>query len=147
MSNLNSQFTVMAGRNPKGRSAMSNNFPEKAVPTAALVEGMVCAVENAAGDPVVDAMTSGAAAAVPDYPWLVIQGSDQWDGAFVDNLPVLAMKTGCVFKVDSAISVAVGDLVYANAGILTKLAIGNDKQAVGQVIEVNTASVYLVVAT
>jgi len=147
MSNLNSQFTVMAGQNPKGRSAMENNFPEKATPTAALFEGMVCAVEDEAGTAVVDAMTSGAAAAVPDYPWLVIQGSDQWDAEFVDKVAVLAMKTGCVFKVDSAISVATGDLVYANAGVLTKLAVGNDKQAVGQVLEVNATSGYIVVAT
>ena len=147
MSNVNSQFTVMAGRVPKGRSAMSNNFKQKAAPTATLVEGMVCAVEDEAGVAVVDAMTSGAAAAVPDYPWLVIQGMDQTDAAFVDNVPVLAMKTGCVFKVDSAISVAVADFVYANAGVLTKLGVGDDKQAVGQIIEVNATSAYIVVAT
>lgn len=147
MSNLTSKFTVMAGRPPHGASAMEGNFPQKAVPTATLVEGMVAAVENASGAAVIDAMTSGAAAASPDYPWLVIQGMDQWDAAFVNNVTCLAMKTGLVFKVDSAIAVNVGDLVFANAGILTKLVVSSDKQAVGQVIEVNSTADYIVVAT
>lgn len=147
MSNIESKFTVMAGRPPHGCSAMEGDFTQKTSPTATLIEGMVAAVENASGDAVIDAMTSGAAAAVPDYPWLVIQGMDQWDTQFVDNVTCLAMKTGLIFKVDSAISVAVGDLVYADAGVLTKLGAGDDKQAVGQVIEINSTAEYIVVAT
>lgn len=147
MSNLTSNFTVMAGRSPHGASAMEGDFKQKASPTAQLQQGMVAAVEDESGVPVLDAMTSGAAAASPDYPWLIIQGMDQWDAAFVDKTTCLAMKTGLIFKVDSAIAVAVGDLVYANAGVLTKLVGSADKQAVGQVLEVNTSAEYIVVST
>lgn len=148
MSNLTSQFTIMAGQPPHGCSAMEGNFPQKAVPTATLIEGMVAAVENAAGSPVIDAMDSAAYNAVPDYPWLIIQGMDQWDTQFVNNVTCLAMKTGLIFKVDTAISVAVGDLVCAVAGVLTKVVTGGGNyQAVGQVIEVNATAGYIVVAT
>lgn len=147
MSDLNSNFTVMAGRPPHGPSAMEGNFPQKAIPTATLVNGMIAAVEDASGTAVIDTMDSGAAAASPDYPWLVIEGMDQWDTQFVDNVTCLAMKSGLIFKTDSAISVAVGDFVYALAGVLTKITGGADKQAVGQVIEVNSTSEYIVVAT
>jgi hypothetical protein len=55
------------------------------------------------------------------------------------------VKTGMIFKVDSAIAVAVGDLVYANAGVLAKVTASH--QAIGQVIEVNSSAEYIVVAT
>lgn len=152
MSNLGSKFDVLAGQVPHGRSAMSNNFKQKAIPTATLIEGMIAAVENEAGVPVVDAFTSttktpwsAASPAAPDYPWLVIQGMDQTDAAFVDKVACLAIKTGMIFKVDSAISVAVGDLVYANAGVLAKVTASH--QAIGQVIEINSSAEYIVVAT
>ncbi len=147
MSNTASKFTVLSGRAPNGASAMEGNFKQKAVPTTTLIEGMVAAVENEAGVPVLDVMTSGAVAASPDYPWLIIQGMDQWDAAFVDKPTCLAMKSGLIFKVDTAISVAVGDFVFANAGVLTKLIGGSNKQAVGQVLEVDSTAGYAVIAT
>jgi len=147
MSNLNSKFTLMAGRPPHGRSAMEGNFRQKAIPAAQIVEGMLAAVENASGEAVVDVMTSGAISAVPDYPWLCVQGMDQSDAAFVDNVTFFATKTGLIFKVETAVSFAVGDFVYANAGVLAKIVGGSNKQAVGQVIEVNSAGGYVVVAT
>jgi len=147
MSNTTSQFTVMAGRPPNGSSAMEGNFKQKASPTATLIEGMVAAVEDESGVAVVDAMTAAAAAASPDYPWLIIEGMDQWDATTVNKVTCLSMKSGLIFKVDTAISVAVGDLVYPNAGVLTKLIGSADKQSVGQVIDVNSTAGYIVVAT
>jgi len=145
MSNTNSQFQVLAGRRPKGNSAMEGNFPQKAVPTATLTEGMFAAVENAGGVAVIDALTSGNMGAVPDYPWLVIQGMDQSDTAFVDNVTCLATTSGLVCKIDTTASFDVGDLVYSNAGVVTK--VDASQQAIGQVIEANATADYIVVAT
>lgn len=145
MSNLNSLFDVIAGLPPNGVSAMETNFPQKATPTATLIEGMVCKVVNQSGDAVVDALTSGNQSDAPDYPWLVIEGMDQSDSAFAKQVTVVAMKTGLIFKVATAGSFAVGDLVYANVGVLTKVAA--NQQPVGQVIEVSTAGGYIVVAS
>lgn len=147
MSNLGSLFDVLAGLDPHGRSAMENNFKQKATPTATLVEGMIAAVEDASGEAVVDVLTSGAVAAAPDYPWLVIQGMDQSDAQFVDNVACLAVKTGVIFKVETAESFAVGDLAYADAGVLKKIIASSDKQCIGQVIEVNSTAGYIVVAS
>lgn len=146
MSNTSSNFTVLSGRAPNGASAMEGNFEQKAIPVATLIEGMIVAVEDASGTSVVDGLTSGAAAASPDYPWVVIQGMDQWDSSFVDKVTCLATKSGLIFKVDSAISVVSGDFVYANAGVLAKITGGANKQAVGQVLEVD-ASGFIVIAT
>ena len=151
MSNLNSKFDLLAGLPPHGRSAMEGNFKQKASPTATLVEGMVAAVEDESGTAVVDALTSAAATpwsgapAAPDYPWLILQGMDQPDAQFVNKVTCLAMAPGMIFKVETVVSFAVGDLVYANAGVLAKVAAS--QQAIGQVIEVNTAGGYVVVAT
>lgn len=145
MSNLNSLFDVLAGLPPHGRSAMENNFKQKSGETPAIVEGMVVAVENEAGVPVVSKLTSAAVGGAPDFPWLCIQGMDQSDAVFVDKVSVLSMKSGLIFKVETALTFAVGDLVYANAGVITKVA--GTEQAVGQVIEAPSASGYVIVAT
>lgn len=150
MSNLNSQFDVLSGLPPNGRSALGSDFKQKTVPTATLQEGMIAAVEDESGTPVVDALTSATATpwstspAAPDYPWLVVEGMDQSDAAFADKVTVVAVKSGLVFKVETAISFSVGDLVYANAGVLAKVT--GSQQAVGQVIEADAASNYIVVA-
>jgi hypothetical protein len=130
---------------------MEGNFKQKASPTATLVEGMIAAVEDESGVPVVDALTSATATpwsgapAAPDYPWLILQGMDQSDAAFVDKVTCLAMQSGLVLKVETLVSFAVGDLVFADAGVLAKVAAS--QQAIGQVIEVNTSGGYVVVAT
>lgn len=144
MSNLSSNFQVLAGWPPHGRSAMEGDFTQKTGESPILTEGMLAKVENASGSPVISKLTSAALAAAPDYPWLVIEGMDQSDAAFTKSVACLATKSGLIFKVDSAISVAVGDLVYANAGVIAKVT--GDKQAIGQVIGVNAAGGYVIIA-
>lgn len=149
MSNLNSQFQVMAGRPPHGSSAMEGNFLQKTSESPVLTEGMIGKIENVAGVARMSKLTSAAVAAVPDYPWLVIEGADMLDSQATGTianprLTALACKTGLIFKVDSEISVVVGDLVWSNAGVITKVT--TDKQALGQVIGLNTAAKYVIVA-
>jgi len=145
VSNLNSKFDVLAGLPPHGKSAMENNFKQKAAESPVIIEGMIVAVEDEAGVPVVSKMTSAAVGAVPDFPWLCTQGMDQSDAAFVDNVACLAVKSGLIFKVETAVGFTVGDLAYANAGVLAKVA--GTEQAIGQIIQVNTAGGYVVVST
>jgi len=124
---------------------MENNFKQKAAESPIIIEGMIVAVENEAGVPVVSKMTSAAVASAPDFPWLCIQGMDQSDAAFANKVTVLSMKSGLVFKVATLVAFAVGDLVYANAGVPAKVA--GTEQAIGQVIEAPSASGYVIIAT
>lgn len=148
MSKLNSLFDVVAGFPPQCKSALEENFKQKAGESPALVEGMVAKVVNEAGVPVLTKLTSANVGDTtpPDYPWMVIEGMDTTDAAFVNKVTAVAMKSGAVFKVPHATpgGFAVGDLVFANAGVLTK--VNAAQQAVGEVIEINTTAGYIVVA-
>jgi len=148
MSQLNSLFDVIAGFPPQCKSALDENFKQKAAESPVLTEGMVAQVNNEAGLPVLTKLTSANVGDTtpPDYPWMVIEGMDSTDAAFVNKVTAVAMKSGAIFKVPHATpgSFSVGDLVYANAGVLTK--VDAAQQAVGQVIEVNTTAGYIVVA-
>lgn len=148
MSQLNSLFDVLAGLPPHGKSALEYNFKQKDVESPILVEGMIAKVANEAGVPVLTKLTSANIGATlpPDYPWLVIEGMDTSDAAVANKVTALALKSGVVFKVATASpgSFAVGDLVYANAGILAK--VDAIQQAIGEVLEVNATTGYLIVA-
>lgn len=149
MSNLNSQFQLMAGRPPHGASAMEGNFLQKTSESPVLTEGMIGKIENVGGVARMSKLTSGTVGAAPSYPWLVIEGADMSDSQFTGlianpRLTVLAAKTGLIFKVDTAVSLAVGDLVYANAGVIAKVT--GTQQALGQVIGVNSSAQWAIIA-
>lgn len=148
MSNLNALFDVVAGLPPQGKSAMDHNFPQKLAESPILTEGMIVAVENAAGEPVISKLTSAAYSltVLPDVPWLVIQGMDQSDAAFVDNVTVLKLHTGVIFKVETAESFTIGDLVMSVAGAVTPLT-GANEQAIGQIIGVNSTAGWVIIAS
>ena len=147
MSNLNSLFDVIAGLPPQGKSAMDHNFTQKTGESPVLTEGMIVAVEDASGEPVISKLTSAAYSltVLPDVPWLVVQGMDQSDAAFVDNVTVLKLHTGVIFKVETAESFTIGDLVMSDAGVVKPLTVA-DEQAIGQIIGVNTAAGWVVIA-
>jgi len=84
-----------------------------------------------------------AAAAVRDHAWLVIQGNDQSDAAFVNRVTCIKCHTGFVAKVQSDIAntLAPGDFVHAVAGVLTKtVAGGGMKWPIGLVIGSNATA-------
>lgn len=143
MSNLNESFDVLYGLPPNGHSALTKNFTQKTGESPELTEGMVAEVEDAAGSPVITKHTSGTAGVTEarDYPWLVIQGADQIDAQEAsDNLACVSLRSGVIFKVETAVSFSVGDLVYANAGVFDEATAGNTKQACGQVIAVDSTA-------
>jgi hypothetical protein len=146
MSNLNSVFDVISGLPPNGKSALDDNFEQKSGESPVLSEGMIVAVEDQSGTPVVSKMTSAnnGATVVPDYPWLVIAGMDQSDAAVANKVTCLALKSGVIFKVATVVSFTIGDLAYANAGVVAK--VDASQQAIGQVIEVNSTAGWVVIA-
>lgn len=148
MSNLNSKFDVVAGLPPQGKSAMDNNFKQKDAESPILTEGMIVAVEDESGTPVVSKLTSAAVSdtVLPDVPWLVVQGMDQSDAAFVDKVTVIRLHTGVAFKVETTESFTIGDLARADAGVVKPLTVANE-QAIGQVIDVNSAAGWVVIAS
>lgn len=91
--------------------------------------------------PHVSKLSSGVVASVVrDEAWLVIQGNDQFDAQFVDKVTCLKLMTGLTFKVATTIAntLAPGDLVSANAGVLEKtVAGGGMKHNVGMITESN----------
>jgi len=145
MSNLNSKFDVLAGLSPHGKSALEANFKQKAAESPILVEGSIGKIENEAGVPVLTALTSGNVTDAPDFPWLVLQGMDQSDAAFVDKMTALSLKSGVIWRVETAVSLAIGDRVYANAGVVDKVT--GAEQDIGQVIGVNSAAGYVDIAS
>lgn len=165
MSNLASLFDVLAGLPPKGRSALEEVFGQLSTQLTDITEGQVVAVESAAGVPVVDLMDSAVvqdtdfALMLPDQPWLVIQGKDQSDVEVTGKLMCLKMKSGMVFKVATAFTFTIGDLVQAVAGVLTAVTGGTGnianpgvdyslaEQAVGVVLEMNATAGYVIVAS
>lgn len=165
MSNLASLFDVLAGLPPKGRSALEEVFGQLSTQLTDITEGQVVAVESEGGVPVIDVMDSAVvqdtnfALMLPDQPWLVIQGKDQSDVDVTGKLMCLKMKSGMVFKVATALTFTIGDLVQAVAGVLAAVTGGTGnianpgvdyslaEQAVGVVLEMNATAGYVIVAS
>ena len=146
MSNLNTIFDVIAGRPPHDYSALEGNFAQKSGETPILTEGMIVKVAAASHVPVVTKFTSQNVGdtITDDYPWLVIEGMDQSDAAIAKKVTCLLLKTGVIAKIPTSGSFAIGDLVYTNNGVPTK--VDAAQQAFGVVIEVNSTSNFIVVA-
>jgi len=71
--------------------------------------------------------------------WLVIQGNDQYDAAFVNKITCLKLKSGCTFQVqnDAANTLVAGTLVQAAAGAIQAF---TDKWPIGVVVWSNGVS-------
>lgn len=135
MSNLSSKFDVIAGLPPQGKSAMDSVFKQKDSESPTLVEGKIAKIADESGVPVLTALTSTAVSAttLPDVPWLIYQGMDQSDAAFTDKMAALKLNEGLIFKVETAESFTIGDLVRADAGDVKPLT-GANERAIGQII-------------
>jgi len=146
MSNLTSLFDIRRGW-PNG-CALSWDFPQKAGVTPAIIEGTVVAVEDdGAGNAVVDRHTSALLVGNnADHPWLVVQGTDQYDGEFTGRLTCVKLRTGLVFQVVTALTPAISDLLWADAnGVFTTTDPGGGEYPVGKVLEYNATDGYMVV--
>ena len=99
-------------------------------------------------------LSSGAKASTTrPHAWIVIQGNDQFDGQFTNNITCLKCSSGAVIKLPSLIAntLVPGDKVCATAGVFAKLTVGAGLEwPQAQVLYSNaTAGVtgYIIVAT
>jgi hypothetical protein len=128
MSNLNSKFDMLRGW-PNG-SALSYEFKEKDSITD-LVEGTVVAVEDESGVAVVDRHQSAA----NDHPWMVVQGTDQYDGDFTGMTTCVRLRTGVVFKVETVLTPAVAAPLWSDVnGVFTDTDPGGGEPPLGKVL-------------
>lgn len=144
MSNLSSLFDIVKGW--PYSSALHYNFKQKNAVTPDIAEGSVVAVEDESGVAVIDRYTSDVTASANlDNPWLVVQGADQSDADFAGKLTCVKLRTGVTFKVATAETPSVGDLLWANAGVLTGTDPNPTSPHLGKVIEFNSTDGYMVV--
>lgn len=145
MALLTSKFDIVAGLPPQGQSALEVNLPQASSETTPLTAGNIVKITNDSGKPAFARHTSSAVSAPPDCPFVVAVGLTASDGATAGKVTAFALKSGLIFKVETSEAFSVGDPVYANAG--TVKAGMSGVQPIGQVIEVNTAGGWILVAT
>ena len=143
MSNLNSLFDVVRGW--PNSSALQLSFKQKDLVTPDIEEGTVVAVEDESGVPVIDRHTSAAAASGNvDDPWLVMRGLDEEDAGESQKLACVKLRTGVMFRVATSEEVLPNDLIYADAGVLTKTDPGS-APPLGRVVDYHPVEGWMVV--
>ena len=143
MSNLNSLFDVVRGW--PNSSALQLSFKQKDLVTPDIEEGTVVAVEDESGVPVIDRHTSALdGSGNLDHPWLVMRGLDETDAETSEKLACVKLRTGVMFRVATSEEVLPNDLIYADAGVLTKTDPGS-APPLGRVVEYHPVEGWMVV--
>ena len=143
MSNLSSIFDIIRGW--PYASALSFGFKQKDLVTPDIEEGTVVQVEDESGVPVVDRWTSALVASNNlDNPWIVMRGRDEEDAVFSEKLTCIKLRTGVMFRVATSETPLPGDLVYADAGVVTMVDPGS-APSFGEVVEFNEDEGWMVV--
>lgn len=150
MSSLSSLFDITRGWIPSSTegSALAWDFLQDSGAAADIEEGTVVAVVAASSPTSVDVHTSalvGPSADILDHAWLVVRGYESSESEFTGKLTCLKMRTGFVFKVPTSESPTIGDLLWANAGVLTNVDPGGSAPHLGKVLEYNSTDGYMVV--
>lgn len=143
MSNLNSIFDILRGY--PFECALCWDFTQDSGAASDIEEGTVVAVTDDGGTPAVDRHTSALIGSNPDQPWIVIRGKDQEDAQFTGKLTCLKMRTGILFRVPTALTPTVGDLVWANNGALTLTDPAGGERHVGKVVEFDADEDWMVI--
>jgi len=129
---------------PNG-SALQLSFKQKAAVTPDIEAGTVVAVEDESSVPVIDRHTSAAdASGNVDQPWLVMRGLEEADAGESELLACVKLRTGVMFRVETAEEVLPNDLIYANAGVLTKTDPGT-APALGRVVDYHPTEGWMIV--
>ncbi len=143
MSNLNSLFDVVRGW--PNSSALQLSFKQKDLVTPDMEEGTIVAVEDESGVPVIDRHTSVLdASGNKDNPWLIMRGLDEEDTVASQKLACVKLRTGVMFRVATSEEVLPNDLIYANAGVLTKTDPGS-APSLGRVVDYHPVEGWMVV--
>lgn len=136
MSYLTSKFNVLRGiEGDDGSSAMTWNFVQSSNASSDIAEGTIVSVVAGSTPTAVDRHTSAVLAGVNwDHPWLVVRGKESSESQFVNKLTCAKLRTGIVFQVATELTPAVGDLLWADTGVLTNVDPGSGKPHLGKVI-------------
>lgn len=144
MSNLSSIFDVVRGW--PNSCALQMSFKQKAGVTPDIGEGTIVNVEDESSVPVVDRWTSDLhSTGNLDQPWVVMRGLDQSDAEYSEKLACAKLRTGIMFKVACTESPIPGDLVYANAGVVTLVQPDATAPALGSVVSCDEFAGWIIV--
>lgn len=146
MSQLSAIFDILRGW-PEG-SALTWDFIQDAGAASDIEEGSVVSVVAASSPTSVDRHDSaliGPNTDQLDHPWLVIRGKESSESEFTGKLTCLKLRTGVVFKVPTTESPTVGDLVWADTGVLTNVDPGSNIPHVGKVLQFNATDSWMIV--
>lgn len=146
MSQLSAIFDILRGW-PDG-SALSWDFVQDSGASSDIEEGSVVAVVASSSPTSVDRHTSaliGPNVDQLDHPWLVIRGKESSESEFTGRLTCLKLRTGVVFKVPTTETPVVGDLLWADTGVLTNVDPGSNIPHVGKVMQFDAAGGWIIV--
>ena len=148
MSDLASVFDVTRGGHPDF-SALIFEFLQDSGATSDIEEGTVVAVVASSSPTSVDRHTSaliGPDADQKDHPWLVIRGKESSESDWTGVLTCMKLRTGCIFKVPTLLTPAIGDLLWSDSnGVLTTTDPGGGVHHLGKVIFFNADEGWMVV--
>lgn len=141
MSLLNSKFDILRGY-PNG-SALTWPFQIKKVGGAyvSVPAGSIVTTELSGTSTVVDKATSpNVSIADPKTMWLVVEGNDDFSGAYVQKCAACKLGTGIIWETDSYAAGAYtpGTPVSVSAGQIKVKAV--NEQIIGYVLEDRTAT-------
>lgn len=149
MSDLSSIFDITRGWRPSSSegSALAWDFLQDSGASSDIDEGSVVAVVASSSPTSVDRHTSalmGPDSDQVDHPWLVVRGHESSESEFTGKLTCLKLRTGFMCKVPTSETPAIGDLLWANAGVLTNVDPGSSAPHLGKVTEFNATDGYMV---
>lgn len=146
MSQLSAIFDILRGW-PDG-SALSWEFIQDSGAASDIEEGAVVSVVAASSPTSADRHTSaliGPNTDQLDHPWLVIRGKESSESEFTGKLTCLKLRTGVVFKVPTTETHVVGNLLWADTGVLTNVDPGSNIPHVGKVLQHNATDGWMTV--
>ena len=147
MSYLTSKFDVLRGVEGKeGSSALVWDFVQASGASPDIQEGTVVSVVAASTPTAVNRHTSVLLTGNNwDHPWLVIRGKESSESQFVNRLTCVKLRTGVKFKVATALTPVVGELLWADAGVLTNVDPGSGIPHLGKVIGFDADNGFMIV--
>lgn len=146
MSDLSSIFDILRGW-PDG-SALTWDFVQDSGAASDIEEGSVVTVVAASAPTSVDRHDSaliGPNSDQLDHPWLVIRGKESSESEFTGRLTCLKLRTGVVFKIPTLETHVVGNLLWADTGVLTNVDPGSNIPHLGKVLQFNATDGWMIV--
>jgi len=148
MSSLASIFDVVRGWDLAGNEgcALTWDFKQDSGAASDIDEGTVVAAVAASSPTSVDRWTSafvGPDVDQIDHPWLVIRGRESSESEFTGNLTCLKLRTGAIIRIPTVLTMAPGEDLWANTGVVTNVDPGGGVPPIGKVVYFNASEQYV----